>query len=78
MCFHDLCSVMPKPPTEAFRGALEQNRNSREPRYLDQALSGDLDTSNAHRDVPTVEDMLHLAVANHGIPYEVQESKLAI
>jgi hypothetical protein len=69
---------MPKPPAEAFRGALEQHRNSREPRYLDQTLNGGLDMSNAHRDVPPVEDMFHLTIATHGIPYEVRQSKLAI
>jgi len=69
---------MPKPPAEAFRRALEQHRNSIEPRYLDQTLNGSLDMSNPHRDVPPVEDMLYLAVAIHGIPYEVRESKLAI
>ncbi len=47
-------------------------------RYLDQTLNGGLDMSNAHRDVPPVEDMLHLAVATDGIPYEVRESKLAV
>jgi hypothetical protein len=26
--------------------------------------------SDAHRDVPPVEDMFHLPVATHGIPYE--------
>jgi hypothetical protein len=69
---------MPKPPAEAFRGALEQHRNSREPRYLVQTLNGGLDMSNAHRDVPPVEDMFHLTIATHGIPYEVRQSKLAI
>ena len=76
--FRDPCSAMPKPPAEAFSGALEQHRNSSEPRGLDQTLNGGLDMSNTNRDVPPVEDMLHLAVATHGIPYEVRESKLAI
>jgi hypothetical protein len=69
---------MPKPPAEAFRGALEQYRNSSETRYLDQTLNGGLDMSNAHRDVPPVEDMFRLSVATNGIPYEARESKLAI
>ena len=50
---------------------------ARQPK-LDQTLNGGLDMSNAHRDVPPVEDMLHLPVATHGIPYEVRESKLSI
>ncbi|OAN71736.1 hypothetical protein A8B83_11660 [Rhodobacteraceae bacterium EhC02] len=78
ICFRHPCSAMPKPPTEAFRGALEQHWNSSEPRCLDQTLNGGLDMLNAHRDVPPVEDMFHLTVATHGIPYEVRESKLAI
>lgn len=70
LCFRDPWSAMPKPPAEAFRGELEQHRNSSETRYLDQALNGGLDMSDAHRDVPPVEDMFHLPVATHGIPYE--------
>ncbi len=40
ICFRHPCSAMPKPPTEAFRGALEQHWNSSEPRCLDQTLNG--------------------------------------
>jgi len=53
---------MPKPPAEAFREALEQHRKSSEPRQLYQTLNGCLNMSNAHRDVPSVEDMFHLPV----------------
>jgi hypothetical protein len=76
--FRDPCSAMPQPPAETLRGALEQHRNSSESRYLDQTLNGGLDMSNAHRNVPPVEEMLHLAVATHGIPEEVRQSKLTI
>ena len=60
--FCDQCSAMLKPPAEAIRGALEQHHKSSEPRYLYQTLNGCLDMSNAHRDVPPVEDLFHLHV----------------
>ena len=43
ICFRHPCSAMPKPPTEAFRGALEQHWNSSEPRCLDPVSYTHLD-----------------------------------
>ena len=56
ICFCDPCSAMPKPPAEAFRGALEQHRNSSEPRCLDQTLNGGLDMFDLPRDFSSICD----------------------
>jgi len=76
--FRDPCSAVPKPPAEAFRGALEQHWIAVKPLCLNQTLNDRLDMSNAHRNVPPVKDMLHLAVATHGIPDEIRKGQLAI
>lgn len=76
--FRDPCSAVPQPLAQAFCGALEQHRIAGKARCLDQTLNGGLDMSDAHRNVPPVENMLHLAVATHDISDEVWESKLAI
>ena len=76
--FRNPCSAMPKPPAEAFRRVLEQHLDASKSRDLDQTLNGRLDMLDAHRDVPPVEDMLHLAVTTHGISDEVRDSKRPI
>ena len=67
-----------KATSGGFCGGLEQHRNSSESRYLDETLNGCLDMLHTHRNVPPVEDMLHLAVATYGTSNEVRESKLAV
>jgi hypothetical protein len=76
--FRAPCSAVPKLPAEAFRRALELHRIASKAWCLDQTLNGGLDMLDAHRNVPPVEDMRHLAVATRGISDETWQSKLAI
>jgi hypothetical protein len=69
---------VPQPPAQAFRGALEQHWIADKTLCLDEPLNGCLDMLHTHRNVPPVEDMLHLAVTTYGTSNEVRESKLTI
>jgi len=77
--FRNPRSAVPKPPAEAFRGALEEeHRIAYKPLCLDQSLNGRLDMPYTHGYVPPIKDMLHLSVAIDGIADEVRECRLAI
>ncbi len=68
----------PKPPAKAFRGALEEHWIADKALCLDEPLNGCLDMLHTHRNLPLVENMLHLAAATCGTSNEVRESKLTI